>query len=372
MELQMEQKTGGARGRVLLTLACATFVMLAALLVPARALAAEQRATLDELPVTFSVEGRPNKDIDFAATLEAVDEGAPMPAKGGEVVTVTGAGTGVFGPIEFTMPGAWVYKVNQTTKTDNSHWTLDDAVYYVQVVAEWKDDDHFVATAKAYTDPENPGNKDAKLEFANTYVADGKWEVDPGEKWFENGTLKGGDFTFDIFAREGEDWKWVAETTNGVGVEQTADGKSYSVGSWAFDALDLTEAGTFEYRVMERLPEGATAENGYKLDGITYDPTVYYYEVTVERVGGKYAATSVVCRDDSGKTVEKATFANAKDPAQPKATPAKPKPSQPTVAGKPLAKTGDASWGLAVFSGILLAAGAAFVVVSLVLRRRNA
>ena len=89
----MEQKTGGARGRVLLTLACATFVMLAALLAPARALAAEQRATLDELPVTFSVEGRPNKDIDFAATLEAVDEGAPMPAKGGEVVTVTGAGT---------------------------------------------------------------------------------------------------------------------------------------------------------------------------------------------------------------------------------------------------------------------------------------
>ena len=37
-----------------------------------------------------------------------------------------------------------------------------------------------------------------------------------------------------------------------------------------------------------------------------------------------------------------------------------------------LPKTGDASWGLAVFSGILLAAGVGFVVVSLVLRKRNA
>ena len=372
MELQMEQKTGGARGRVLLTLACATFVMLAALLAPARALAAEQRATLDSLPVTFSVEGRPNKDIDFAATLEAVDEGAPMPARGGEVVTVTGAGTGVFGPIQFTKPGAWVYKVNQTTKTDNSHWTLDDAVYYVQVVAEWKDDDHFVATAKAYTDPENPGNKDAKLEFANTYVADGKWLVDPGEKWYENGELKAGDFAFDIFRKEGESWVKVAETTNGAGVEKTADGKEYSVGTWAFEDIALTQPGEYEYKVLERLPEGATKENSYKLDGIAYDASEYFYDVKVEAVGDAYEATEVTARDADGNPVDVVKFTNSKDADKPKATPAKPKPSQPTVAGKPLAKTGDASWGLAVFSGILLAAGAAFVVVSLVLRRRNA
>ena len=344
---------------------------------PAPAMAAEQRATLPGLPVTFTVSGQPKGDIDLSATLTPKSADAPMPTAGGEVATRTGAGEAEFGAIEFTKPGVWEYEVRQTTKTDNSHWTLDTATtYYVEVVAEWQDDDHFVAYYKSYKDPQNPGKKDAKLEFANTYIADGKWDVDPGQKWYENGELKAGDFAFDIFRlnEASGEWVWVAETTNGAGTEETDEGHVYSVGSWAFEALDLTEPGTFKYKVLERLPEGADAGSGFKADGITYDSSVYYYDVTVEadEESGQYEATDVVLTDASGAKVDKTTFTNVKDPAQPKATPAKPRPSQPTVAGKPLAKTGDASWGLAVFSGILLAAGAAFVLVSLVLRRRNA
>ena len=366
----------GRRLSVLLAVALAAVTAMVMFVAPARAMATEQYTTLPELPVTFNVVGQPKGDVEFSATLNAVSDDAPMPAAGGEVATRTGAGEASFGQIEFTKPGVWDYEVTQTTTTDNSHWTLDTTKYYVEIVAEWQKDEQgaekFVAYALAYTDPANPGDKHAKLAFSNTYTADGKWEVDPGQKWYENGELKAGDFSFDIYRKNGDDWVWVAETTNGAGVEQTEEGHEYSVGSWAFEALDLTEPGTFQYKVMERLPEGATSANSFKVDGITYDSSVYYYDVTVEAVENEYQATEVECTDAKGAKVEKTTFTNVKDPAQPKATPAKPKPSQPTVAGKPLAKTGDASWGLAVFSGILLAAGAAFVVVSLVLRRRNA
>ena len=366
----------GRRLSVLPAVALAAVTAMVMFVAPARAMATEQYTTLPELPVTFNVVGQPKGDVEFSATLNAVSDDAPMPAAGGEVATRTGAGEASFGQIEFTKPGVWDYEVTQTTTTDNSHWTLDTTKYYVEIVAEWQKDEQgaekFVAYALAYTDPANPGDKHAKLAFSNTYTADGKWEVDPGQKWYENGELKAGDFAFDIFRREGDEWVKVAETTNGAGVEKTADGKEYSVGSWAFEDIALTQPGEYEYKVLERLPEGATKENSYKLDGITYDSSAYYYDVKVEAVGDAYEATSVECRDAEGKEVDVVKFTNTKDADKPNATPAKPKPSQPTVAGKPLAKTGDASWGLAVFSGILLAAGAAFVVVSLVLRRRNA
>ena len=324
----------GRRVSALLAVAVALVTAAAMLVAPAPAMAAEQRATLPGLPVTFTVSGQPKGDIDLSATLAPKSADAPMPAAGGEVATRKGAGEAEFGAMELTKPGVWEYEVTQSTKTDNSHWTLDTTTtYYVEVVAEWQDDDHFVAYYKSYKDPQNPGNKDAKLEFANTYIADGKWEVDPGQKWYENGELKGGDFAFDIFRKEGDAWVKVAETTNAAGVEQTADGKEYSVGSWAFEGIALTQAGDYEYKVLERLPEGADASDGFKLDGITYDSSVYYYDVKVEAVGGAYKATSVECRDADGKSVDVVRFTNAKDPEKPNATPAKPKPAQPTVAG---------------------------------------
>ena len=361
----------GRRLIALLAVAVALVTAAAMLVAPAPAVAAEQRDVLEGLPVSFAVSGQPKGDAEFSATLTPKSADAPMPAAGGEVAARKGAGDASFGQIEVTVPGVWEYEVRQTTKLDGSRWTLDPTVYHVEVVAEWHDG-KFDAVYKVYSDPSKPGDKKEKVAFTNTYIADGSWQVDPGEKWFENGELKGGDFTFDIFRREGDDWVKVAETTNGAGVEKTADGKKYSVGSWAFEGIALTQAGDYEYKVLERLPEGADASDGFKLDGITYDSSVYYYDVKVEAVGGAYKATSVECRDADGKSVDVVKFSNSKDPEKPNATPAKPKPAQPTVAGKPLAKTGDASWGLAVFSGILLAAGVGFVVVSLVLRRRNA
>ena len=350
----------GRRLIALLAVAVALVTAAAMLVAPAPAVAAEQRDVLEGLPVSFAVSGQPKGDAEFSATLTPKSADAPMPAAGGEVAARKGAGDASFGQIEVTVPGVWEYEVRQTTKLDGSRWTLDPTVYHVEVVAEWHDG-KFDAVYKVYSDPSKPGDKKEKVAFTNTYIADGSWQVDPGEKWFENGELKGGDFTFDIFRREGDDWVKVAETTNGAGVEKTADGKKYSVGSWAFEGIALTQPGDYEYKVLERLPEGADASDGFKLDGITYDSSVYYYDVTVEVVGGAYEATSVECRDADGKPVDVVKFSNSKDPEKPNAT-----------AGKPLAKTGDASWGLAVFSGILLAAGVGFVVVSLVLRKRNA
>ena len=256
----------GRRLIALLAVAVALVTAAAMLVAPAPAVAAEQRDVLEGLPVSFAVSGQPKGDAEFSATLTPKSADAPMPAAGGEVAARKGAGDASFGQIEVTVPGVWEYEVRQTTKLDGSRWTLDPTVYHVEVVAEWHDG-KFDAVYKVYSDPSKPGDKKEKVAFTNTYIADGSWQVDPGEKWFENGELKGGDFTFDIFRREGDDWVKVAETTNGAGVEKTADGKKYSVGSWAFEGIALTQPGDYEYKVLERLPEGADASDGFKLDG---------------------------------------------------------------------------------------------------------
>lgn len=349
----------GRRVSALLAMALAAVTALVVFSAPAPALAVEQRATLDELPVTFEVKGTPKGDIEFSAKLEAVSEDAPMPEAGGEVATVTGAGTASFGQIVFTKPGVWDYKVTQTTQTDNTHWTLDETEYYLQIAATWKDDEHFVVEAFVFTTPDHTGTKIASVSFTNRYTADGKWEVDPGEKWYENGELKAGDFTFDIFRKNGDDWVWVAETTNAAGVTQTDEGHTYSVGSWAFEGIDLTEAGEYEYKVLERLPEGTTAENGFKLNGVTYDTTVYYYDVTVEAVDDEYKATNVELRDSDGTPVEKAVFTNVKDVEVP-GEPVKPPSRNPN--------TGDAT-NYAVMA-IVLGVGLVVVGCAVHVRRK--
>lgn len=345
----------------LLAVALASVMALVMLAAPALAMAAEQKATLSDFSVTFDVQGTPKKDTDFTATLTPVSDDAPMPEAGGEVATVTGADTATFGPITFTKPGVWDYTVTQTTQTDNAHWTLDTTTYYVQICAQWKDDDHFIVEAFVFSTPDHTGTKMASVTFTNTYTADGKWEVDPGEKWYKNGDLKAGDFSFDIYRQNGDEWVWVGETTNEAGVEQVVDGDTYSVGTWSFAGIDITEPGTFEYKVTERLPEGATADNGYKLDGITYDPTVYYYDVTVEAEDGVYKASVVECKDTAGKAVDKPTFTNVKE--EPNAQPPK-----VNVPGGKSPKTGDTT-NLAVVA-IVLGVGVLATACGLHLRKK--
>ncbi|MEI3517038.1 MAG: FctA domain-containing protein [Clostridia bacterium] len=116
--------------------------------------------------------------------------------------------------------------------------------------------------------------------------------------------MKNGDYRFKITAING------APLSNGkssivaanVGNEVTFTSKTFTIadaqGATATDPL------TYKYTLEEVLPKEATAENEYKVEGITYDPTQYTIELNIyiQKVNGK--DTVVVDRtykDDNGK-----------------------------------------------------------------------
>ena len=112
------------------------------------------------------------------------------------------------------------------------------------------------------------------------------------------------------------------------------------------------------------------------VDGLTLDARKYHVTVVVvnDDSGDGIHVSKLVVKDASGRKPDAVEFdpSYKGKPEPAKTTPSKGEAKQPTVFGQKLAKTGDASWGLAVFSGVLGAAGVAFVVVSLALKRRNA
>lgn len=91
------------------------------------AAAAAERSCTASIPVRVQVYAQ--TDAEFTVQLEA-EEGAPLPEK--RTLTFTGNGEGVFGGVEYTVPGDYVYTVTQV-KGRADHVTYDDTVYTVTV-----------------------------------------------------------------------------------------------------------------------------------------------------------------------------------------------------------------------------------------------
>ena len=115
-------------------------------------------------------------------------------------------------------------------------------------------DNGFLETELLYTD--------GTVSFTNKDLRGTKFKP-AGKKYYKNGTLTDGGFAFRI--------RDAAGTT-------VSTGTSKADGTIDFTAITYKEADlggakekTFEYTVSEVLPAGATAENKYTLNGITYD-----------------------------------------------------------------------------------------------------
>ncbi len=81
------------------------------------------------------------------------------------------------------------------------------------------------------------------------------------------------EFTFELYC-VGQDFV-VAQGATPI-VDKTIGG-----GDIVFDVGSFANSGTYYYVVKEKLPEGATPENGYTVNGITYDTSEYHVTVTV-------------------------------------------------------------------------------------------
>ncbi len=253
--------------------------------------------TPDHVNITLEGEkvliGRDLAEGEFTFKLEAVTEGAPMPA----VTEVTnnededGKFSAIeFGAIRYDEPGVYEYLITENPSGVPSV-TDDAAPVKVTVTVEYDETTGIMSADVEY-------DKDGKDQFVfeNIYKAvpieisiDALKKVDASEG--NSYAIEDGAFNFEI---EPADFNPTSDPIKGQYVSNDADGK---IGITA----EYTEAGTYVYTLHE-----ASGEH----TGMIFDTSVYRIEVTVtdEIETGKLIADVVVTKD--GDEVDEIVFNN--------------------------------------------------------------
>ena len=288
----------------------------------------------------------------FDIRLAADQAGNPMPkdsqtdseGRGYKVVQATkNADSGNFGSIEFTKPGVYDYTVSEVTPLPGHAIpgvTYSDASYDVKVTVVDNGNGSLTADVKMTKTSDDGGqviepstpveNKTAVFEnsFSATSVNRGplatKSYVNNGG---EDAKLENGKFTFKVKAI-GDN---AVDAPLPSGMNPDGQGYIYVVNqgtSVAFGQATFTDKHVgyeYTYELSEVIPEGATAENKYTANGMTYDPTVYHAKFTVTSEGAEGDATVKVAVSyykmvdgqeqplDQGMTIP--VFTNSYDPA---------------------------------------------------------
>lgn len=245
------------------------------------------------------------KDAKFQFILSPLDNECPMPkdaavADGMKVsrlnVNSKAEIEKAFGDIEYTKPGTYEYQITEKDPGDTAKQgvTYSSASYRVTVkVTDENGRLKANATMKKIrkddgSEVANPTAVDNKTAaFANVYDAK-EQTVDLGAgKEFTDSTgtktLKDGDYKFRLTpVTEG------APLPDGASghVDASNIGNGVKFGNITFTAEHVKGATqdkpfTYEYKMKEILPEGATASNHYTVDGLTYDNAEYKVRINV-------------------------------------------------------------------------------------------
>lgn len=121
------------------------------------------------------------------------------------------------------------------------------------------------------------GNTSEAPVFNNSVVSQNSTSTSikiTAEKSLEGGTLNDGEFSFKLTAKDNAPMPAGSENGSKT-VKNDADGNIN------FGDIEYDKAGTYTYTVQENMPEGASADNNYTVNGIKYDPAVYTATVTV-------------------------------------------------------------------------------------------
>lgn len=141
-------------------------VLFAVLLVPARAAGSTGSVSI---PVEVAVSGRSiPKDAEYQVVLEAVTEGAPMPAE--TTLSMLGASERLFGPITYTVPGDYTYRITQRDM-GHSRCTYDTAAYQVTVRVTNAEDGGL--SAELWAVKGDSTEKTDTIRFENSYRGSG-------------------------------------------------------------------------------------------------------------------------------------------------------------------------------------------------------
>ena len=127
-----------------------------------------------EDPIEFSVpmtlllsgEGAGEQDMTFRFRMTADTSDAPMPGGDGNIVELSGAGEGVFGPVSVQVTGTYDYTIRQITE-ERAEWTLDETVYHAHVFVYLNDEEKLVASVTL--EKEGQEEKPKEVRFENSY-----------------------------------------------------------------------------------------------------------------------------------------------------------------------------------------------------------
>ncbi len=198
------------------------------------------------------------------------------------MATVSGGAEGqavafAFGELECRVPGTYQFVIGENAPNPGAAGVTYDTQRFVTIVVT---DDNGQLVADVQYDNGAVSDATDKAVFVNTYEAADTEPISlTGTKVMIGRELRDGEFFFSVEPQNGAP----LNARNRL-VSATADGNILLLNEVSF-----SEAGTYEYIFREQIP--STAVNG-KLNGITYDTSVYRYVVTVEDdLSGKLIVT---------------------------------------------------------------------------------
>ena len=220
------------------------------------------------------------------------------------------SGNVLFSDIEYKTAGTYTYYIAEKSGTEaNVTYDTGKVKVTVQVKTYVNSGNKKVISVESVKyeklDKNNKKIDDSNV-FKNTYENQQKTEITlEGTKSLTGRTLKENEFSFEV--------KDADENTVATG-KNSADG-TIRFGRLAYSLSDLSDgkggylsSKEFTYTVSEVLPEGATEENNYTVNGITYDASKFTVKVTVS-----YDVASGTMSAALDKDSDKVAFTNSYD-----------------------------------------------------------
>lgn len=241
----------------------------------------------------------------------------PMPNNTNTVTINPESGTTAdvaFGTITFTQEGVYTYTFKEQAPegaAEDNDWTVNGITYDVAektIVVKVEDVDHNGTFKVTVTTPDN-GNVASALAWNNTYKASPNTGVVGGAK-----TLTGRDWL------ENETYNFKLEPNNDTTVAAVKDGKidGFTVegdtieplqlktpvsanGAFNFSELTFKETGDYQFKITEVMPGGASADNKWTVNGVTYDSHTAIVNVKVTDPGDGKLKVEVTPSTEEGQ-----------------------------------------------------------------------
>lgn len=198
-----------------------------------------------------------------------------------------------FGQLKYTKPGQYTYYVSEVVPGDGlPGMTYSNATYKVDVtVIQDKtdpsklmvDNDSIEITQLSNDEGVSTNTQVEKILIENKFDANSVEGVPVAYKHYEDNDtgylLKDGMFSFTLTGLDGAP---MPKDTTGDSIPTVNDGQDVNFDLITFDSSMV--GNTYTYTITENIPSEANGTNDYTVNGMTYDPTVYYVDIEIQAV----------------------------------------------------------------------------------------